>query len=95
MHKGISLNYLNFIRFFFLGISQTFQNNQMIHDHYKDSLLNQNDNVKIASTIHFQVKHHNIYTVEKNKRYLVPFNDKKYFFDSFKSLSFGHKDIPT
>ena len=67
----------------------------MDHEDYKNSLFNQeHETIKIAKTVHFQTKHHNIYTVEKCKKYLTPYNDKKYFASSLQALSFGHKDIP-
>ena len=67
----------------------------MNHEQYKDSLFHQDhDNVKLAKTVHFQTKHHRVYTVEREKKYLTAFNDKKYFYSATKCLSHGHKDIP-
>lgn len=68
----------------------------MCHEDYKYALFNDcQDNPKLASSIHFEIKHHNVYTVEKKKKYLTSYNDKKYFKSPLESLSFGHKNIPT
>ena len=77
-----------------LGISNTFQSQHMEHNDYVQSLLCENPtNDKLATSTHFEIKHHKIYTVEKSKKYLTPFNDKKYFTSATSCLSFGHKDI--
>ena len=77
----------------FLGIPYSFQKKHMDHQDYKSALFKEIENTKIAKTIHFHTKHHQIYTVQREKKYLTPFNDKRYFVSPTHALSYGHKDI--
>ena len=51
----------------------------MTHQDYVDALFEEDEKIRLAETVHFTTKHHTIYTVGRKKKYLTPFNDKKYF----------------
>ena len=65
----------------------------MTHQDYVDALFEEDEKIRLVETVHFTTKHHTIYTVGRKKKYLTPFNDKKYFINPTSCLSFGHKNI--
>jgi len=75
--KCTKVNYFYsvFFNFYlFSGITYSYQKNHMSHADYKDSLFHQDhNNIKLAKTVHFTSKHHKVYTVEREKKYLIPY----------------------
>ena len=76
------------------GIPGQVKNDQISHEDYRNSLINQQVRYHLASKI--MQKNHNLHTVDFAKRSLNPYNDKRWITFSegdFTCYSHGHYKI--
>ncbi|CAM9729723.1 unnamed protein product, partial [Heterosigma akashiwo] len=70
------------------GIKKNFVEKNLHVKNYVDCL--KNEEITNANFIAFKSKKHSVFTFEQHKRALVPFDDKRYYLNAFKSLPHGH-----
>lgn len=75
------------------GIKKHVVKNKIRHEQYIQCLL-ENCEITIKQNL-IQSKLHNVYTATQTKIALSPHDNKRYLSpNSFKTLSWGHKDVP-
>ena len=77
------------------GVSQQITRRVLKHEDYKNCLMNNDDMYHVM--VNIRHNHHTLETSTMLKKYLSPFNDKKWIVkkgDDFTTYSFGHRDIP-
>ena len=62
----------------------------MNHEDYKSSALSESPKIKVAKTTHIVSNKHNLYTVDRIKRKLSCYNEKRYMENMYMSMSHGH-----
>ena len=75
------------------GISKTFQENVIRHEHYVDVLLKKEKFKHTSTTKQILSKHFKVFTIQREKKYLCPYNGKRYFLNDFQTLAFGNKRL--
>ena len=76
------------------GIAAQVKNDQITHEDYRNSLLNQEVRYHLATKI--MQKNHNLHTVDFAKKTLNPYNDKRWITfkeGDFTCYSYGHYKI--